>query len=328
MSESPLRSSRNEPGASSEGGSQVGTAIPLLGAGILWLLLSNRFPLVETRYSDVLLLILVALVVSALWTFPRASVGPLKGSRGLSFLWTAALLGLLLAGVAPTLNAVLDKRAAHVFTTVVNTKHCYKRTCTWELRGVDGLPVNAPTMSLQLFRTLRAEPGDPLVPAVKPGVFGRAWIASREVHHVERSRLACARLAVSAANGDTIQLGRTLAEGLSIESEEPGLDCQAPLMVAAGAGQGDVVAYLLRRGANPNHAAPDGQTPLMNAVRAGSIAAVQILIAHGADPQAIARPEGLTTSVMGVALEVGDTAIIGVVGRAMPRQGQVRASGP
>jgi hypothetical protein len=272
------------------------------------------------------LLILVALVASALWTFRRAGAGPLKGSRGWSFLWTAAFLGLLFAGVAPTLNAVFDNGAAQSFTAVVNNKQCHKGACTWQVRGVHGLPVDAPTMSLEGFRTLQAEPGDSLVLAVKPGLFGRAWIASREVHHVDRSRLGCARLAVPAANGDTIQLGRVLGEDLSIESEETGLHCQAPLMVAARTGQPDMVAFLLRRGANPNHSAPDGETPLMNAVRARSIASVRLLIAHGADPQAIARPGGLTTSVMGVALEVGDTAIIGVVGRAMPRQGQVRAA--
>jgi pimeloyl-ACP methyl ester carboxylesterase len=73
---------------------------------------------------------------------------------------------------------------------------------------------------------------------------------------------------------------------------------------------------------------PDSETALMHAVRARSLATVRVLIAHHADPQAIARPGGLMTSVMGLALEGGDTAIIGVVGRAIPRQTSVRAQQP
>lgn len=307
---------------------QFAITIPLVGAAILWLLLSNRFPLVETRPSDALLLMLVAVVASALWTFCGAVGGPFKSRAGWSFIWATGFLGLLLASLVPTLNAVLDKQAARVFTTVVNSKRCRKGNCTWELRGVHGLPVDAPTMSLEAFETLHADPGDSLVLGIKPGLFGREWIASRDVHHVERSRLACARLAGPAASGDTIQLGLIFAEGVSIESEEPGLDCEAPLGVAAKAGQVDAVAFLLRRGADPNHVAPDGETPLMKAVRARSLAAVRLLIAHGADPKAIEHPGGLVKSVMGLALEVGDTAIIGTLGRAIPQRTSVRVSQP
>jgi len=183
-------------------------------------------------------------------------------------------------------------------------------------------------MSLEAFETLQANPGDSLVLGIKPGLFGRAWIASRDVHHVEQSGLACARLAGPAASGDTMQLGFLLAEGLSIESEEPGLDCEAPLMVAARTGQVDAVAFLLRRGADPNQVAPDGETALMKAVRARSLGAVRLLIAHGADPQAIEHSGGLVKSVMGMALEVGDTAIIGTLGRAIPQRTSVQGSRP
>src|SRR6267378_7840264 len=116
MNDSHAGSSRGDSRAQGERRGQIALTIPLVGAGILWLLLSNRFPLVETRRSDVLLLILVALAASALWTFRGVVPGPLKGRVGWSFLWTAAVLALLFAGLAPTLNAVLDKQTARVFT--------------------------------------------------------------------------------------------------------------------------------------------------------------------------------------------------------------------
>lgn len=295
---------------------QATTVLPLFGAGVLWVLLSNRYPFVDTRGSDVALLMLLALVASALWTF----VAPvLKGRVGWTFLWRATFLALLFAGVVPALNAVFDRHVPHVFTTIVNSKRCYKSSCTWELRGANGLPVQGPTMTLKTLRTLDANPGDSLVLGIKPGLFGRAWIASRDVHKVERSRLACARLAVPATSGDTTQLTKLLSEGLSIEDEEPALDCETPLMVASKAGEASTVEFLLRHGADPNHAAPDGQTPLMAAVIDRSLSVVRLLLTHGADPRAVLhRGSGWTRDIVGLALDMGDTAITRVIANAIP----------
>jgi hypothetical protein len=321
MDSDQMETPRTASPATGQGRRQAATLLPLVGAGVLWLLLSNRFPLVETRGSDVVLLVLLALAASALWTLRATREGLLK-SHASSFLWTATLLGLSFAGLIPALNGAFDRHAPYVFTTIVNSKRCRKASCTWELRGAPRLPLEAPMMTLQAFRTLDASLGDTLILGIKPGLFRRAWIASRAVHKVERSRLACARLTAPAVRGDTAQLGMLLAEGLSIEDEEPALNCEPPLLAASEAGEVSAVEFLLRRGADPNHAASDGRTPLMGAVNARKLSVVRSLLDHGADPRAVIhRGSGWTRDVTGIALDVGDTAIIRVIANAIPHSG-------
>jgi ankyrin repeat protein len=110
-----------------------------------------------------------------------------------------------------------------------------------------------------------------------------------------------------------------LAEGLSMEDEEPALNCEPPLLAASEVGEASAVEFLLRRGADPNHRASDGQTPLMVAVIARNLSVVRSLLAHGADPRAVIhRESGWTRDVTGIALDVGDTAIIRVIANAIP----------
>ena len=55
-----------------------------------------------------------------------------------------------------------------------------------------------------------------------------------------------------------------------------------PLSLACTNGNGAIVDLLLKAGADPNAALPGGETPLMTAARSGSLAAVKALLARGA----------------------------------------------
>ena len=240
-----------------------------------------------------------------------------------AFVWMVAVVGFLSAAAYSTLNALLDTHPPKRFKAIITDTHCYRRgNCYWDLVGAPALPAGTKSITVSNFldpASSRAEVGDSVFLVIQAGAFGREWIASRNVRHVERSLLPCARLARAATAGDTVQLGELLGQGLLIESAEPALGCQTPLMTAAKAGQVAAIQFLLRRGADPNHATPDGETALMNAVTARSLASVRLLLTQGADPKAVTHAGGLTRSVMGIALEVGDTNITRVVGTSIPR---------
>jgi ankyrin repeat protein len=65
------------------------------------------------------------------------------------------------------------------------------------------------------------------------------------------------------------------------------------LAIAAGAGNGPLVALLLQSGADPNAVEADGSTPLMTGAENGSVPIVKALLSKGADPN-LARSDGLT----------------------------------
>jgi hypothetical protein len=309
------------------------TLLPLLVTGATWYYLSQRFEIVDGHSADLLVIGLLSAAVAAVWCIRRPHETEQQRALGQLASWRFVRVTLgtafLFAALFPTLNALLDHHSAMPFSTVVADSRCHRGSCSWVLRGAPVLPVAGTSMTVDHYDGFRRPtPGDSLMLQIKPGFLGRRWIAASELRVVDRSQLACAQLSRAAIAGDTTALGTLLARGLAIDADEPALACDAPLMAAAQAGQARTVAFLLERGANPNHARPDGETPLMNAVRARSLATVQLLIAHGADPQAIARPGGLMTSVMALALDVGDTAIVGVVAKAIPPQASLRGSRP
>ena len=298
------------------------------GAMVVWLLLSSRFAVVQSRPIDYLVPLIVGVGLGAIWKLPKrlgsSSVSvDLTGERSVgAFLLTSAVIGFLSAAAFSTLNGILDTHAGRRFTAVVTDTHCYRGTCRWDLAGAPVLPEAATSITVDyLFPVVppQAQIADSVVLWIKPGAFGRAWIASRDVHHVERTQIPCVRLAQAATAGDTAQLGSLLDQGLSVEAAEPALPCQTPLMNAAKAGQVAAMEFLLRRGADPNRGTPAGETALMNAVASRSIVAVRLLLAHGADPKAVSHAGGLTRSVMGIALQVGDSEITRVLGASIER---------
>ena len=67
-----------------------------------------------------------------------------------------------------------------------------------------------------------------------------------------------------------------------------------PLYLARQNGNAAVVEALLKAGADPNTALPDGETALMTAARTGKVDAVKFLLAHGANVNAKETVRGQT----------------------------------
>lgn len=305
------RSSRNVPLA----------ALPLLATGALWLVASDRFQYLEARSTDLVIPLVLAVLVSVFWVIRTSALSIRSADAVVHVLFIAGAVGFAAAAALSTLNALCDTRPARVFVTVVMHEDCYKSSCRSTIRGVPTLPTTAPTMTLQSFREERQPaPGDSVILRIKPGFFGRTWIARRDIRQTDPAQLACTRLQQAAVAGDTAALGSLLAGGLSVESDEPEIGCETPLMSAAGAGRSVALTYLLERGADPNHAGRNGETALMRAVSSGDKAAVETLLAHRADPMALAHSQRSAYGAMGLAVELGDTAMMRLIGTAIPHQ--------
>ena len=69
-----------------------------------------------------------------------------------------------------------------------------------------------------------------------------------------------------------------------------------------------MVGRLLKAGANPNVALPNGETPLMTAARTGKVEAVKALLARGADVQAKETIKGQTGLMWAIAERHGAVA--------------------
>ena len=96
---------------------------------------------------------------------------------------------------------------------------------------------------------------------------------------------AYARLFV-AAEKDMVDALRLLAQsGVDLNAEKKGLVDEGitPLLVAIQHGSHRAVRALLRAGADPNKAGPDGRTPTMAAAVTNNTAALKALVAGGAD---------------------------------------------
>ena len=90
-------------------------------------------------------------------------------------------------------------------------------------------------------------------------------------------------LLFAARQGDLASARLLLAAGADVNDTAPA--GTSALVVAAHSGHGELAAWLLGKGADPN-AAEAGYTPLHAAILRGDAALVGALLAHGADPNA------------------------------------------
>jgi uncharacterized protein len=297
--------------------------LPLLAAVSFWVFASVRYQLVSSRGSDLIFIGAGALALSVLWqsSANRLELTSRGGSRGyLTWPFVARTLtcGLLLAALLPIVNAVLDTSPPRDFATILRSRSCHRWSCQLTLVGAPQLPVRADSMTITEDYSLfahRPQEGDTVLLVVKPGYLGRSWISSSLFHSVDRSRVPCVLLSRAAARGDTADVLRFLAQGVSIDANDPVFECDTPLMSAAGAVQLPTVDFLLRHGADPNRANQNGETPLMRAVTAHSLPIVRLLLTHRANPEAASAG---AHSVMGIALDSGDSSIVKAISAAIP----------
>src|SRR6185436_8706011 len=83
-----------------------------------------------------------------------------------------------------------------------------------------------------------------------------------------------------------------------------------PLSVAAINGHVPMIETLLKAGADPNTATPEGETVLMTAARTGNAAAVNLLLSHGANVNAAEGWLGETALMWAAAENHGDVATL------------------
>ncbi|MDO4710160.1 MAG: ankyrin repeat domain-containing protein [Pseudomonadota bacterium] len=130
------------------------------------------------------------------------------------------------------------------------------------------------------------------------------WLDWRGWPHPGR-RLRASDLPAAAMQGDVAAIGRLLALGFAVDSQDA-QGCTA-LLRAAGSGHVQAVAYLLAAGASPDIPASTGATALSAAVSRRHLAVVERLLAAGADFE---RPlsGGATVLMLASALGLPDIA--------------------
>ena len=131
-------------------------------------------------------------------------------------------------------------------------------------------------------------------------------------------------LVTHASDGDEARVAESLGAGVPIDAKnERGW---TPLIAAARSGEGDIVRFLARKGANPNAASPSGYTPLMAAVEFGDAAIVSYLLSRQANPNAAASGGG-TALMIAAANKFGDEENNLAIARTLVRAGaNVRAA--
>jgi len=152
-----------------------------------------RFQFVESRPSDYVVLAVVAFAIPILVVVSHVQKEPVTvaqyimraPTRG-TFFGGVVLTALIGGAVIRTVNALLDPSSGQTFPTVITHASC-GRAASLSLRGAPSLPATGNAMSLNLFvlsmTCEHARLGDTVVVSLKPGLFGRSWIASYEIAH-------------------------------------------------------------------------------------------------------------------------------------------------
>jgi hypothetical protein len=296
----------------------------LLGAWGFWFLVDARYQTLTSRATDLLFTVAAAIALPVLWQL-RVGRTTLKALLTPGFAVAALVCGFLLTSLLLIANASFDRNTPTGAVTTLKTRTCWRYSCQLTLVGAPALPVQSATVTIEdnFSRFGGPQEGDTVFLSIKPGFLKRPWISSSSFHRVNRSQVPCAMLSRAAVYADTVAIIRMLTQGALINSDDPILACDPPLMSAAAAGQLATVDFLLRHGADPNHANPDGVTALMRAVRARSLPVVRLLLSHHANPEALASG---AQSVMGMALSTGDSSIIRAIADAIPPKPHLRSS--
>jgi uncharacterized protein len=115
----------------------------------------------------------------------------------------------------------------------------------------------------------------------------------------------------AAERGDAARVQQLLDQGADIDKRTFAYGL-TPLISAAGAGNTNVVALLLSKGANPNAPSAIGWTALMAAAWNGHAECVRMLLEHGADVtrRTVASPDQPACTALDLARKSGHAEIV------------------
>jgi hypothetical protein len=297
----------------------------LVVSALVLFLAKSRYQITNVGSIDLLLVLTTALAVTTLWFALRwhrhKDDYPRSHWRLSAFAVIAIDVGLLTGALLLALNGMLDRGIPKAFAGVVTRVQCYRTNCHAHVKGLPrGLAAgDSMVIDLQSGFEERPHQWDSVFVTVMPGFFGRPWIASHRLRHIDPDSLEGTQLAEGAASGDTARIRDLLGAKVSVDA----LNGLAPnygetaLMAAARAGKPVAVRMLLAHGGNPNHANDNGETALMLAVMSRCLECVRLLLASGANPRTQTHGP-VVTSVMGLAVQTGDTLLMRTIGATIP----------
>ena len=300
----------------------------VLGLIAVCIAIADQYQLVYLTSLDVLIVGLIALfggVIRRLFLSVKKRKVFAGGSAVISQkdLFVLAILTLLTTGTLLLLNACLDRDPPTLIDATLTAKRC-NRGCRWLLDPVRDVPgfENVIVVEVAGKKYRASQVGDLVELKVKPGFFRRPWIQSYTVLLVNLGQFLKAL-----DQKDTRDLRILVDQGYPIDGVIPreivGDDDKTVLMAAASAHDRSAVAFLVSCGADVNRATRTGKTALMSAVLSGDAEIVRMLLKSGADPSAKTQYQHYgdqVSSVMGLALELGDSTIIRLVADAINRR--------
>ena len=157
-----------------------GGVVLLIGCGVAAAYVTSRVPLVRWRGTDELAVAVVALGGASWYSVTSRSVNRDRGSM----LWKTFVFGALTIGSIATAllllaNALPDEGSPRVFKGVVARISRTRGTTYSRIVGAPDLPTSNDTLVFSsFFGGGLAKLGDTVALVVKPGFFGRPWIAS------------------------------------------------------------------------------------------------------------------------------------------------------
>ena len=170
-------------------------SLPLILLAILSFIVREIARSYEVVRATTLDLVLVALIgITLAVVFARRAVHPDFGPdprsqppiRGATFVrsFIGLALGIMLgSGFLQIANGILDIEPSRRFAAVVATRRCTSKHHSLVLHGAPVLPGDASTIELDGCGGARL--GDTVFLEVKPGFFGRPWVASRHLQTSE-----------------------------------------------------------------------------------------------------------------------------------------------
>ncbi|HEY6853736.1 MAG TPA: hypothetical protein VI139_05785 [Gemmatimonadales bacterium] len=163
-------------------------AVAAVGIAATWSIfyLWMHFQLVDEPTADYVVLAAIAFGLPLAWMVRaarRAGQSPLEAITGRSLLGAAIFTAIVAGAVFRIANGLLDFRTPRVFAATIAHVYC-GRASSLTLSGAPSVPTPTNSMTVYLFpfdSCYGYQSGDTMDVVIKPGRFGRPWIAGRHV---------------------------------------------------------------------------------------------------------------------------------------------------